>query len=386
MIVNLTKGKSARGGLGYDYGPGNKEEHENPHRVAGNVAGQSYQQRASRFERAQKSYTQQTGRTPKEPVVRMAVAANPEDATMSDRQWGQIAHETVDQFTKGKADTYPWEAVRHDDGHIHITLSRCGSDGKLLPSSNDYKRAQKIGRNIEKKYGLVETKNRVFGKKSEREAESVRTGRVDTASESNGRTDGEHSVSGRGDDMPTRETSRQTGAEQSTQQEGNPSMAEQRRQVLQSTEPHSEQRRQALAELRDQESQQRGTPEETTREPHGARSRSVEQDQGVRQPGHDDQQIDRRNEQPRQAKEHDATDAPSSQSDTARQERQRILETTKPGSPERQQALRDLRQGQEQQADPGHKDGMESQQREQERQLEKQRQREQQQRFNGRSL
>lgn len=376
MIVNLTKGKSSRGGLGYDYGPGNKEEHENPRRVAGNVAGQSYQQRASRFERAQKSYTQQTGRTPKEPVVRMAVAANPEDAKMSDRQWGQIAHETVDEFTKGKADTYPWEAVRHDDGHIHITLSRCGSDGKLLPSSNDYKRAQKIGRNIEKKYDLVETKNRVFGKKSEREAESVRTGP--------GHSD-EHSVSGRGDDMPTRETSRRQGADQSTQQEGK-SMAEQRRQVLQSTEPHSEQRRQALAELRDQESQQRGTPDETTREPHGARSRSVEQDQGVRQPGHDDQQLNRRNEQPRRARDHDATDAPSSQSDTARRDRQRILETTKPGSPERQQALRDLRQSQEQQSDPGHKDGMESQQREQERQLEKQRQREQQQRFNGRSL
>ena len=218
MIVNLTKGKSARGGLTYDYGPGNKEEHENPRRVAGNVPGRDYRQRASRFDRAEKSYRVQSGRVPKTPVIRMAVAANPDDKVMTDRQWGKIARETVDRFTGGKSDRYPWEAVRHDDKHIHITLSRCGADGKLLSSSNDYRRAQKIGRDIEKRHGLIDTKNRVLGKDQDRERESVRTGRGDTAPQSNGRAGDPRDVSGRrasdhSDETKTDQRNREQGVD-----------------------------------------------------------------------------------------------------------------------------------------------------------------------------
>lgn len=405
MIVNITKGKSARGGLAYDYGPGNKEEHENPRRVAGNVPGRTYQQRASRFDRAQKSYIQQTGRTPKQPVVRMAVAASPEDAKMSDRQWGQIAHQTVDKFTGGKADKYPWEAVRHDDGHIHITLSRCGTDGKLLTSSNDYRRAQVIGRDIEKRHGLYKTPGRVLGKQSDKEREVGRTEAGDTALTLNGRVSDDRTVSGRDGDMPIRETNRRHGEDKFTREEGGQSMAERRQQVLRDTAPHSDERRQALSDLRDQESQQRGTSGEVrrdqqeTRGRHGGnesdrddtatRSRSVDQDRGDQQPEHESQQAERSSGQSQRAREHDEPDSRSSQTDKATRDRQRILETTQPGSPERQQALRDLRQGQEQQTDHSHQDGMESQQaqREQEKQIEKLRQREQQrQQFNGRSL
>lgn len=166
MIVNITKGASASGGIAYDYSPGKREEHINPHRVGGNVAGRTAKVRGAMIDKRTREYVETKGRKPKDPIIRLAVAANKEDRLLTDQQWGQIARETVDRFTKGNADHYLWEAVRHDPRHIHITLSRVGADGKLLASSNDYRRAQSIGRALEKAWNLKETPGRVFGKKS----------------------------------------------------------------------------------------------------------------------------------------------------------------------------------------------------------------------------
>ena len=126
MIIKRTRGVSAAKALAYDYGPGRRQEHHNPRRLAGTVAGRDWR----------------------------AVSAAPQDRVMSDREWAGIAERVVGEFTGGKAEGYAWEAVRHDPRHIHITLLQRGHDGRLLSESHDYRRFGRISEGIERDYGL----------------------------------------------------------------------------------------------------------------------------------------------------------------------------------------------------------------------------------------
>lgn len=42
-----------------------------------------------------------------------------------------------------------------EHSHVHILHSRIDSDGKSVSNSLDYKRSEKLSRDLEKKYGLV---------------------------------------------------------------------------------------------------------------------------------------------------------------------------------------------------------------------------------------
>lgn len=87
-------------------------------------------------------------------VLRLAVAAAPEDRVLSDRDWSTIARRVVGEFT-GNAEGYAWEAVRHDPRHIHITLLQRGHDGRLLSESHDYRRFGRISDGLERDYDLI---------------------------------------------------------------------------------------------------------------------------------------------------------------------------------------------------------------------------------------
>ncbi len=172
MIIKRTRGVDAGKALAYDYGPGKAMEHHNPRRVAGTVAGRDWRDRARTMQekirtdgdnvRAPRGRARPAAAGQKRTrgaagsrggVIRLAVAAAPDDRVMSDRDWSDIARRVVGEFTKD-ADGYAWEAVRHDSRHIHITLLRRGHDGKLLDERGDYRRYGRISAGLEKEYDL----------------------------------------------------------------------------------------------------------------------------------------------------------------------------------------------------------------------------------------
>lgn len=152
VIIKRTRGVNAAKALAYDYGPGRRQEHHNPRRLAGTVAGRDWRVRG----RAMQAKLREDGDTAagkRGRVIRLAVSAAPQDRVMSDREWAGIAGRVVGEFT-GNAEGYAWEAVRHDPRHIHITLLQRGHDGRLLSESHDYRRFGRISGGIERDYGL----------------------------------------------------------------------------------------------------------------------------------------------------------------------------------------------------------------------------------------
>lgn len=153
MIIKRTRGVHAGKALAYDYGPGRAMEHHNPRRVAGSVAGRDWRARARTMQaKIRDDGDNVSGKRGR--VIRLAVAAAPEDRVLSDRDWSTIARRVVGEFT-GDADRYAWEAVRHDPRHIHITLLQRGHDGRLLSESHDYRRFGRISDGIERDYELT---------------------------------------------------------------------------------------------------------------------------------------------------------------------------------------------------------------------------------------
>ncbi|GAT06204.1 uncharacterized protein RMCFA_6315 [Mycolicibacterium fortuitum subsp. acetamidolyticum] len=153
VIIKRTRGVHAGKALAYDYGPGRAMEHHRPRRVAGTVAGRDWRARARTMQaKIRDDGDNVSGKRGR--VIRLAVAAAPEDRVLSDRDWSTIARRVVGEFT-GNADGYAWEAVRHDPRHIHITLLQRGHDGRLLSESHDYRRFGRISDGIERDYELT---------------------------------------------------------------------------------------------------------------------------------------------------------------------------------------------------------------------------------------
>ncbi|MFV8279839.1 relaxase/mobilization nuclease domain-containing protein [Mycobacteroides abscessus] len=171
MIAKITHGRSASQALAYDHGPGRADEHVNPHRVAGNIAGRDWRVRAHTMQRFVAAH--QTTRQDRQQnirardgqsragkgergVYRVALANPSTDRVLSDREWRQIADKFVARFSgRDGADMGPWEATRHDAHHIHLTISKYGYDGSRMSESHDYRRVAQICRELEAEHGLT---------------------------------------------------------------------------------------------------------------------------------------------------------------------------------------------------------------------------------------
>ncbi|MFD8756066.1 relaxase/mobilization nuclease domain-containing protein [Kitasatospora sp. NPDC059577] len=173
MIAKITKGRRASSALRYDFGPGRREEHVDPRLVAGNVVGTSSQV-ADMIDR-HTAYRQGLSR----PIWRCALRTAPEDRIMDDAEWGKIAEHYVQAMGYGRC---PWVAVRHGEDHIHLTISRLGWDGTLVPDGFDFRKSRPIVRGIERRHRLVNAELR-----SDRIAPQI-TMQERTASERRGST------------------------------------------------------------------------------------------------------------------------------------------------------------------------------------------------------
>lgn len=149
MIANITKGKSATGALRYDHGAGRKDEHENPHKVAGNVEGKTWRERGLLMDR----HHQTTAPRAAKPVHRVSLSLDAgKDRTLTDREWKQISEAYVRSMGYDKG---PWEATRHGANHVHLTMSERRWDGTRVASSHDRRKARAAVDEIEQAHGLA---------------------------------------------------------------------------------------------------------------------------------------------------------------------------------------------------------------------------------------
>jgi hypothetical protein len=154
VTPRISKGRSASGAMRYDHSKGRREEHVNAHRIGGTVPGRAWQARAHTIdEHARTMRPELAGRH----VHRTALRLAPEDRRLTDKEWRVVAEEYVERM--GFKDC-PWEATRHADDHIHITVSRVQWDGELALDSHDFARAQTVVRGLEREHGLIDASQR----------------------------------------------------------------------------------------------------------------------------------------------------------------------------------------------------------------------------------
>ncbi|NED04821.1 relaxase/mobilization nuclease domain-containing protein [Streptomyces sp. SID6648] len=151
MIAKVTKGRRAGGALRYDFGPGHREEHEDPRIVAGSVPG-TPQQVARIIDRHSRQRPDV-----RQPIWRCSLSLPDEDGVLTDEKWAQIAEQYVGRMWGADV---PWVAVRHGDDHIHLTVSRIRWSGELASDSHDYRRSRPIVRALEAEHGLVNAEER----------------------------------------------------------------------------------------------------------------------------------------------------------------------------------------------------------------------------------
>lgn len=98
----------------------------------------------------------------KDPVGHISLDFHPQDAPrMTDDLMVEIAQEYMAQM--GLTDT-PYIVVRHNDKahpHCHIVFSRVDNAGKILTQTTNFKKDERVGKALNKKYGLTIGKSKL---------------------------------------------------------------------------------------------------------------------------------------------------------------------------------------------------------------------------------
>ena len=155
MIGKVLRGQRPAGLIRYLYGPGRREEHRDPHLVAGwrDPAELEPPLRPGGrrdFRRLTGLLTQPHAalgpRGLDRPVWHCVVRAAPGDRLLSDAEWGDLARDIMDRTglaPHGQDDeAIRWVAVRHAPDHIHIVGTLARQDGARPQFWNDYYRVR----------------------------------------------------------------------------------------------------------------------------------------------------------------------------------------------------------------------------------------------------
>ena len=171
MMPNVVRGDRMGGLLAYLVGPGRRNEHEDPHLVAGDAAmmawhsdntldGVSAQAIARHLDRPRKALDVEVKGGH---VWHCSLSLRAEEGMQTDQKWADIAADFVKamDFDDPESPKAPcrWVAVRHGvsqngNDHIHIVVNLVREDGTKAYIHNDFATAQKVARALEVRHGL----------------------------------------------------------------------------------------------------------------------------------------------------------------------------------------------------------------------------------------
>ena len=170
MIGKVLRSQRPAGLIRYLYGPGRREEHRDPHLVAG-WRDPPELEPAIRAD-GRRDFRRLTGlltqphaalgpRGLDRPVWHCVVRAAPGDRLLSDAEWGHLARDIMDRTglaPHGQDDeAVRWIAVRHAGDHIHIVGTLARQDGARPQFWNDYYRVREACQAAEERHGLRRT-------------------------------------------------------------------------------------------------------------------------------------------------------------------------------------------------------------------------------------
>ena len=170
MIGKVLRGQQPAGLIRYLYGPGRREEHRDPHLVAGwrdpaELEPPLRPDGRRDFRRITGLLTQPHAalgpRGFDRPVWHCVVRGAPGDRMLSDTEWGHLARDVMDRTglaPQGQDDeAVRWIAVRHAPDHIHIVGTLARQDGARPQFWNDYYRVREACQAAEERHGLLRT-------------------------------------------------------------------------------------------------------------------------------------------------------------------------------------------------------------------------------------
>jgi len=170
VIGKVLRGTRPEGLIYYLFGPGRREEHRDPHLVAGwrdpaELEPPLLPDGRRDFRRLNGLLNQPHAalgpRGADRPVWHCVIRAAPEDRMLADHQWGQVARDIMHRTglaPHGQDDeAIRWVAVRHAGDHIHIVGMLARQDGTAPRCWNDYYRVREACQAAEERYGLRRT-------------------------------------------------------------------------------------------------------------------------------------------------------------------------------------------------------------------------------------
>jgi hypothetical protein len=169
VIGKVLRGSNAGGLLRYLYGPGRANEHTDPHLVAGfaDPAELEPERRASGLSDLRRlagllaqPVAALACQSCDKPVWHCSVRAAPEDRTLSDSEWAQVAAGIMHRTglaAEGDDMGVRWVAVRHAGDHIHVVATLARQDGGKPRTWNDFYRVREACQDAERRFGLRRT-------------------------------------------------------------------------------------------------------------------------------------------------------------------------------------------------------------------------------------
>lgn len=193
MIPNVTRGGNTRGVLLYLVGPGKREEHRDPHLVAGapealRIAGEGLlgvgdaaalarfldeprEEFGTRVTIAKRDGNGRTIGTREAHVWHCSLSLHPDEPDLSEERWSEVCEEFVAAMGFAGADARAqcrWVAIRHGQStggsdHAHVVVGLVAEDGSRASVHNDRPRAQRAARELEERFGLRRLEARARG-------------------------------------------------------------------------------------------------------------------------------------------------------------------------------------------------------------------------------
>ena len=168
--ISVPRGEHVAPLIWYLFGPGRREEHTDPHLVAGwrhpaelepplRPDGKRDFRRLTGLLKQPQALLGDRGYA--RPVWHSALRAAPEDRMLSDEEWAAIAADVMDRTglsPYGQEDeAVRWVAVRHGDDHIHLVAMLARQDGGTPSLSFERYRVRAACLAAERRYGLRST-------------------------------------------------------------------------------------------------------------------------------------------------------------------------------------------------------------------------------------